>query len=90
MLTHQHLQIINVMKANFISIFNTINFKRTKTWTEAGSISKVQWAAVRMWRLVMIEPPQKGVISPGDTRPTYSIWRLEFTLEFVLKIEECV
>ena len=24
-----------------------------------------------MWRLVMMEPPQKGVISPGDTRPTY-------------------
>ena len=23
-----------------------------------------------MWRLDMMEPPQKGVISPGDTRPT--------------------
>ena len=33
-------------------------------------VSKVQWAAVSTWRLVMMEPPHQGVTSPGDTRPT--------------------
>ena len=71
MLTHQNLEITNECQ-----FYINIPFNVKKTWTKAGSlispsISKVQWAAVRMWRLVMMEPPQKGVISPGDTRPTY-------------------
>ena len=39
-------------------------FELTFTWIDAGSLTslvlalKVQWAAVRMWRLVMMEPPQ--------------------------------
>ena len=52
----------------------------TSTWTEAGAVtspvklSKVQWAAVRMWRLVMMEPPQKGVrvLFCDHTKPTWS------------------
>ena len=52
----------------------------TSTWIEAGALtspvklSKVQWAAVRMWRLVMMEPPQKGVrvLFCDHTKPTWS------------------
>ena len=50
----------------------------TSTWIEAGAVtspvklSKVQWAAVRMWRLVMMEPPQKDVkvLFCDHTKPT--------------------
>ena len=30
----------------------------------------VQWAAVKMCLLEMMDPPQKGLLLPGRTRPT--------------------
>ena len=69
------------------------------TWIEAGSLtsfmqlSKVQWAAVRMWRLVMMEPPQQGFISPGDTRPTlnrYIFQKLNIQFTFSLMIIQMI
>ena len=37
--------------------------------------SYVQWPAVSTWRGEMMEPPQKGMSSPADTRPTCREYR---------------
>ena len=42
----------------------------TKTRMEDVVSPAVQWAAVRIWREEMMEPPHQGLLPKPDTRPT--------------------
>ena len=42
----------------------------TKTRMEDVVSPAVQWAAVRIWREEMMEPPHQGLLPKRDTSPT--------------------